>query len=152
MFWNKYRSVKRGYALVYTLMLCSICIVLVLFIFDMEVKVTKNTLSYKNYILKNSEYEDLREILFTKLFNSIYTNVTLLNSTNLKNYFASSHLYYRTDDSKACIKYDATIDKVVYECVYDINNYRKDMYDYKIIKSKVRLVFLRSTYIKGAIE
>lgn len=152
MFWNKCRRVKKGYALVYTLMLCSICMVLVLFIFNMEVRITKNTLSYKNYVLKESEYEDLREVLFTKLFNNVYANVSVLNSTNLKNYFSSSNIYFKTEDNKACIKYDITINKIVFESVYENDYYRKDIYDYKVVQNKVKLLYLKSIYIRGEIE
>lgn len=152
MFWNKYRIIKKGYALVYTLLLCSLCMIFVLFIFNMEMKITRNTLSYKNYALKERDYEDLREIIFTKLFKNIYTNVDVLSSTNLKNYFINSNLYFRSEDNKACITYDATINKIIFESVYENNYYRKDIYDYKVVQNKVRLVFVNAIYIKGGIE
>jgi|GEM_PF-2840595 len=152
MFWNKFRLVKKGYALVYTLLLCSICIVIVLLIFNLEMKVTRNTLSYKNYILKEREYEDNREILFTKLYKNINTNVTELNLDNLKNYFSNCNIYFRTDDNRACIKYDISTNKIVYESIYETNYYRKDLYDYKIIQNIVRLKYISSQYIKGAID
>lgn len=152
MFWNKCRIAKKGYALVYILLLCSLCMIFVLFIFNMEVKITKNTISYKNYALKEIDYGDLREILFTKLFNNIYTNVEVLTLSNLKSYFINSELYFRTDDDKACIKYDKTINKLILESVYENGYYKKDIYDYKIDQNKVRLVFINAIYIKGGIE
>jgi hypothetical protein len=126
--------------------------IIVLFIFNMEVKVTKNTLSFKNYALKERDYEDLREILFTKLFNNIYTNVNALSSANLKSYFNNSNLYFRTEDNKACIKYDSTINKIVFESIYENNYYRKDIYDYKVVEDKVKLIYLKAIYIRGGIE
>lgn len=126
--------------------------IIVLFIFNMEVKVTKNTLSFKNYALKERDYEDLREILFTKLFNNIYTNVNALSSENLKSYFNNSNLYFRTEDNKACIKYDSTINKIVFESIYENNYYRKDIYDYKVVEDKVKLIYLKAIYIRGGIE
>lgn len=152
MFWNKCRITKKGYALIYTLLLCSICMIIVLFLFDLEMKETKNTVSYRNYCLKEKDYEDLKEILFTKLFKSVYANVSSLTINNVKSYLAVSNLYYKTEDNKGCIKYDGSINKIVYESLYEINYCRKDLYDYKIVENKLKLIYLRTLYIRGGIE
>lgn len=152
MFWNKFRAVKKGYTLVYTMILCFLCMLIVLFIFQLEIKVTKNALSYKDYILKEMEYEDNREVLFTKLYKSINTNVTELNINNLKNFLSNSKMYFRTEDNRACIKYDISTNRIFYESIYENKYCRKDLYDYKIIQGKVSLIYINSQYIEGAIE
>jgi hypothetical protein len=126
--------------------------IIVLFIFQLEIKVTKNALSYKDYILKEREYEDNREVLFTKLYKSINTNVTELNINNLKNFLSNSKMYFRTEDNRACIKYDISTNRIFYESIYENKYCRKDLYDYKIIQGKVSLIYINSQYIEGAIE
>ncbi|MFL0268404.1 hypothetical protein [Candidatus Clostridium radicumherbarum] len=134
------------------MILCFLCMLIVLFIFQLEIKVTKNALSYKDYILKEMEYEDNREVLFTKLYKSINTNVTELNINNLKNFLSNSKMYFRTEDNRACIKYDISTNRIFYESIYENKYCRKDLYDYKIIQGKVSLIYINSQYIEGAIE
>lgn len=136
----------------YTMILCFLCMLIVLFIFQLEIKVTKNVLSYKDYILKEREYEDNKEILFTKLYKSINTNVTELNINNLKNFLSYSKMYFRTDDNRACVKYDILTNRIFYESIYENKYYQRDLYDYKIIQGKVKFIYLSSQYIEGAIE
>ncbi|WP_406769182.1 hypothetical protein [Candidatus Clostridium stratigraminis] len=125
---------------------------IVLLIFQLEIKVSKDALSYKDYILKGKEYEDNREILFTKLYKSINTNVTELNLNNLKSFLTNSKMYFRTTDNRACIKYDISTNRIFYESIYENKYFRKDLYDYKIIQGKVKLIYISSQYIEGVIE
>jgi hypothetical protein len=118
----------------------------------MEVKKSRNVSSQNSYIIKSKKYDEYKEYAFTLFHKRIKEYVENLSIINVEQYLKANNIITKIDNGKACIKYDSSINKIIFETYYDEDYYRKDLYDYKLIGNKIKYIYLNTIYIKGRIE
>lgn len=146
------RRYKKGYITIYVLLACLLCIIITAYIFNLEVRRTRNAESYSKIVSTTKKYDDYKEYAFTYMHRLIISSISNLDYAGVNSYLSLSNPKIKFDNNKACIKYDSVINKIVLETYYDSDYYRRDLYDYKVDSGKIKYVYLKTTYIEGRIQ
>lgn len=149
---NKTGHLKKGYITIYALIVCSFCIMVVIYCFYLGLKKTRNVNSYKAYVIKVDKQEEYKERAFTLMHKNITDAVQSLSLSGVKQHLTSSNPKIIIDNKKAAISYNSSNNRLVFEVSVDEDYYRRDLYEYKIVSGKLRYVYLNSTYIEGRIQ
>ena len=151
---HKYKDsyIKKGYVVVYVLLVCSLCMILVSYSFYLEVKKVRNIKSYTNLIINAKKIDEYKEYLFTYLHKEVNTAISSLTSDSVKQYLTTNNFKIKFDNGKACIKYDLSTNKIILETFYSTDYYRRDLYDYKVVSNKLKYMYVNTIYIEGRIE
>jgi hypothetical protein len=152
MYKYKHRNMNKGYIIVYILLVCSLCMVLVSYSFHMEISKSKNLRSYKDFIVKARKIEEYKEHLFTYLHKEINLSITSPTSENVREYLTVYLPEIRFDGDKACIRYDSITDRIFLETYTDAYNYRRDIYEYKVVSNEIKYSYLDTKNIEGRME
>ncbi|MBL4937923.1 hypothetical protein JK636_19625 [Clostridium sp. YIM B02515] len=150
MYRNK--KMKKGFVLVYTLLITSFCLIIAVYIFTLQVKISKNVNSYKNYVLKEQDYDKYKEYLFTELNEQILKNINKLEREEIKSYLNRSSFSNKSEDNKAKIKYNSIADNIEFTTYYETNYIRIDRYSYNTSDGKLKLIYLDTLYSEGKVE
>lgn len=153
MFWdNKLEKAKKGYILLYTLIISTLCICIVLYSFTIELKKTRNIESQKNYILANDKHEEYKEKLLTFLYEDILNNVQDKSRDNFKKYLQDNTISCYVDNKEGELKYDAAEDNIIIDSYFSIDCLRRDIYNYDFIDNKLKFIYEETIYIEGRIK
>lgn len=151
MYRNKTRKLKKGYVLVYTLLIALFIITLLIFSFTLELKKTKNIENYKKDVSSIKKYEQYREYLLTELNRIINTNISVVSKDNIKAYFTVNSVIVRVDENKGSARYNRDEDCFYVESYEDNYTYRREIFDYDVISSTLKFTFRKEEYVKGVI-
>jgi hypothetical protein len=149
---HKTGIVKKGYVMLYVLIMCALCIMIVSYSFYFEIKKRSNIESYERYVVKNNKYSEYKEKAFTFIHKDIIENVQALSYSTIRLYLSSRNPKFFIDNKSAVIRYDSSTNRILFETPYTEDYYRRDTYDYKVVSGKLKYVFLKSLYIKGRIQ
>lgn len=142
-------SRKNGFILIYTLLICSLCILIAVYFFSMEFKKMENIISYKKSITKDNKLDEYKEHLFTILYQNMPAEIRNSSTDNVKNYFQQNNTIYNYDNSYSKIKYDAARNKIILQSYYDEYYHRDDLYDYKVLGGKLKFIYIQTLYVEG---
>jgi hypothetical protein len=152
MYKYKHSYLKKGYVTVYVLLVCSLCMIFVSYSFCLEVKKIRNLKSYTNLVVNTRKFDEYKEHAFTYIHKEVNIAISSLTYDNIKQYLITNNFKVKFDNGKACIRYDSIKDKIVLETYYNVNYYRRDIYDYKVVSNKLKYVYSNTKYIEGRIE
>ncbi|MCM8711030.1 hypothetical protein M2651_08320 [Clostridium sp. SYSU_GA19001] len=152
MFWNKAGNIKKGYILIYILFIGMLCLLIVLSFFTMELKKTKDVVSYKDYIIMNKKEDEYREYLFTELYKNIIQNVIPLTSDCVDFYLNNNIISYDIDGKKGSLKYDLVSKKFLFESYVDDYCFKREIYEYKITNGNLKFIYNKTIFVEGRIE
>lgn len=151
MYFNKYRKSKKGFILVYTLLITSICFITSLGCFKMELLKRDNNINFKKEINKLDLVQRDREYLLTDLDSYIYANLQDINCENIKNLFlnqSEKHFYFES----SYIKYLNNMNSF-YLCFYFNGSfYREELYKYNVSDGNVFYIPTEYSYKQGVLE
>ncbi|ERI91317.1 hypothetical protein HMPREF1982_03276 [Clostridiales bacterium oral taxon 876 str. F0540] len=150
MYRNK--KVRKGFILVYALLITSFCLIIAVYIFTLQVKIGNNVNSYKKYVLNEPEYDRYKEYLFTDISEQILKNISKPDREEMKGYLNRSSFMKKTEDNKAKIKYNSISDNVEFITYYETNYIRIDRYNYDVFNGKPKLIYLDTLYSEGKVE
>lgn len=150
MYGNK--KIRKGFILVYTLLITSFCLIIAVYIFTLQVKISKNVNSYKNYVLKEQDHDKYKEYLFTEFSEQVLKNINKLEREEIKSYLNRSSFLYKSDDNKAKIKYNSITDNIEFTTYYETNYIRIDRYSYNASDGKLKLIYMDTSYSEGKVE
>ncbi|SKA76862.1 hypothetical protein SAMN05428976_102374 [Clostridium sp. USBA 49] len=150
MFWNK--KIKKGYILLYTIIITTFCMCIVLYFFTLEFKKIKSIQSEKNYILMNNKYDEYKEKSLTILYQNILENVLEKNYENIKKYFQDSKINFYIDNGKCNFKYNEKDNNLILDTYIDDYFFKRDIYDYDFIDDKFKFIYKETIYIEGRIK
>lgn len=142
---------KKGYVLLYTLILGLLCIIMAVCCFTLELQIRKNNLSYRNYCLKPNINEEYKENLLTLLNKSIKNSVADITSNNIKDYYILNCNSFKITYKKSYIIYDKNNDDFIMYSYYDEYYHREDIYKYKINEGKLIYMYVNTKYNLGKV-
>lgn len=149
MFCFKFDRVKKGFTLIYVVLICSLCITMVLAIFKLQVTEVKFNKSYMRDVLKQEKIQEYEECLFTKTNNYILVNINQLSDEGIKNYFGSNYQNFKIIYSDAYIIYNNTNNCFTIFTSVDNQNHREDTYNYKVQANKINFTHRDTLYKEG---
>ncbi len=150
---NKSSDIKKGFILVYTLLIGMLCILLALFCFEMLLDIKSNQGYFKGCILKVQDSQKGREYLLTEIKNCILSNVSTLTVNNITN-FLNSLTSYKLMQWQNCYiaKYDLGKNYIYAALPYDSGNFIKEVYQYKIVDGTLKFKFVFSIITEGSLK
>ena len=130
MFCNRKRKAKRGFILIYVLLIGCICIAISLGCYAMEMNVRSNSLMDYKRCLEVDEVEKYREYLLTEL-NKRMVEIASSEENDLeenKHYLEGIRIYFE----ECCIYYDRDMDCFKAEYIFDGKFYKEETYEYEL--------------------
>ena len=142
---------KKGFILIYTILLGIICLTIMMYTFDIKMSEVEYSASNKKHILKEDNYQRDKEYLMTLFSTYINENKDKIKTDGTTEGFCDS-----TGDMAECktIEYDTA--KVIYskktnELIFEtFDQYRTTRDDYfklEIIDEKFQIIFIETKYI-----
>jgi hypothetical protein len=125
--------------------------ILTIYGFTLELKKTKNIKNFERETTAFRIYEQHREILISELKVFISLNISAMNKESIRNYFTANSIVIRTDENKGALRYNKDEDKFYLESRHDAYNYRREVFDYEVVDSNIRFLFVKEEYVKGVI-
>lgn len=136
---------KKGFILIYTVLVGLICLIMMMYIFDIQMSEAEYSKSNKVYILKEDNYQKYKEYLMTLFFTYIDENDDGIKTLGIDEFF------YNTKDSivtyeKAKVSYANETQLFIFKTPYDYNTYRNDYFKLKAIDESFQLIFIKTDY------
>jgi hypothetical protein len=152
MYRNKTGKLKKGYVLLYTLLVGLIIMLILIYSFTLELKKTKNVENYKKYIGSVRKYEEYREYLLTELSQRLKTSADLTSKESLKGYLTANTVIIRVDGNKGALRYNSGLDTFCVDSYIDNYSYKREIYDYDVINNNIKFTFRRDEFVEGGIQ
>lgn len=140
---------KKGFILVYTLMIASLCITAALGAFKMGCLKRNNNINFANKIEKEDYIQRDREYLLTDIDSFIYCNAASINVQCIKELLTKET--YKSWQDKSYIMYLADKD-AFYLCYYVNGNFlMEELYNYTVENGELYYSFLKYSYKQGVL-
>jgi len=78
---------KKGFILIYTILVGLICLIIMMYIFDIQVLEMKYSTSTKRYVLKEDNYQKYKEYLMTLFFKYTDMNNKKIKEVGINTFF-----------------------------------------------------------------
>lgn len=145
---NKNSNVKNGFILVYTLLLGTICITLALFCLIVTSKEETNLKHQLSLSTNVDSYQKYRELLLTNFSLQIKSSVQTLTLANVRTYLNNIIGSTVIQETNCFVsKYNLSKNQVSLTMPYDDNYNIMEIYEFKIVSSKLLLKYLLSSYV-----
>lgn len=145
---------KKGFILIYTLLVGIICLIVMMYMFDIQMSEVKYSTSNKRYILREDNYQRDKEYL-TTLFSTYInndTNKTLIKNAGVAVYFKGSKgaiVNYGT----ANVSYNEKDNDFIFRTRYiilkdphEVYGYRNDYFKLEDVSSGFNIIFIKTKY------
>src|SRR5659263_319273 len=114
----KNKKVKKGYILLYVLLIGTICIIMLLYCVNLEASELKNLNSIKNFKIKAELYVENKEFLLTDLTSNIYTKFgASSDKEGIKNYYSSISNTFKLNYKGNLLVYNTSKDMFIVETI-----------------------------------
>lgn len=145
------KGTKKGYILIYVLLVNSLCLLIALGCYKMECLKTENSLKLQKIILKVDKLQKSKEYIFTELDDYICENIKYENEEDIKNYFNSSEDFKLTYE-ECIVNYNK--DKNYFLVQYYSNNKfcKEEFYKYKLNGKSVIYSCIDYSYKEGVLK
>jgi len=136
---------KKGFILIYTILVGIICLVIMMYIFDIQASEVKYSTSTKRYVLKEDSYQKYKEYLMTLFFT--YVNE---NSVEIKKIGINAFFYNSTGDivkyETARVNYSNITSEFIFKTPYDVRTNRNDHFKLEDNGEEFNIVFVKTNY------
>lgn len=146
MFWYKKGLLKKGFVMIYTLVIGLIIIMMSSYVFMLEIKKKAYILNLKSHITEKSYNRETTEYLFREMNKFILDNNIKINRSELYKLFSSNPDKNKIGNEDYFIYYDLGTDKFVVEQNYRNKKIKKDIYIYNFIDGKINYMYSYSRY------
>ena len=136
---------KKGFILVYTLLVGILCLIIMMYIFDIQMSQIKYSTTNKRYLLKDDNYQRDKEYLMTLFSTYIDTNKVEIKRLKITNFFhdiTGSVVSYQA----AKVTYNNITNEFIFATPYDINAYRNDYYKLETFDEDFKMIFKKTIY------
>lgn len=137
---------KKGFIMVYTIFVGIICLLIMMYIFELQLSELKYSVSAKEQILKEDNYQKCKEYLMTSFYTYIDKNDGEIKNKGIKEFFYNTNgavVYYE----KNIVTYNKVKNEFIFQIPYSNLVFRHDYYRLENINECLRLVFIRTEYI-----
>ena len=136
---------KKGFILVYTILVGIICLIIMMYIFDIQMAEVKYATSNKKYILKEDVYQKDKEYLMTLFFTYINENNAGIKKVGIVDFFSnikSSIVKYGASK----VSYSNKTNEYIFTTPYEYTINRNDYYKLVANGERFKLVFIKTEY------
>jgi len=134
---------KKGFILIYTILIGLICLVIMMSIFDIYMTEVKYTTSSKRTIAKDDNYQKNKEYLMTLFFACINANSEEIENQGINKFFPGSESSI-VNYGRSKVTHPNLTNEFLFTTPYDSSTNRKDYFKLEIINESFKLVFLRT--------
>ena len=138
-------QIKKGFILIYTILVGIICLTIMMYIFDVQVSEVKYSTSTRRYILKEDNYQKYKEYLMTLFFKYINENNEKIKAVGIDSFFndfKSDKVSYKT----AKVSYSNKTKEFIFTTPYEERTNRSDYFKLIAIGENFQLVFIKTEY------
>lgn len=144
-----FKTIKKGYILLYTQIILLLCILLVLIGFKLIIDQKANLYTFEKYVLNEKKDKKYKEYMLTSLNDFIKAKLVSINKEEIKNYFTlygdKSIAIYENSN----IRYSLEKDRFILTYQYEEGILKKDEYNYEVINELVKYTFKNSIFENG---
>ena len=136
---------KKGFILTYTILIGIICLIMMMYIFDVQVAEVKYSLSIKKYILKEDHYQKNKEYLMTLFSSFIDTKNEQIKIEGVNEFFYDfkSHIVMYEE---AKVSYSSMTSEFVFTTPWEYRTNRNDYYKLEDSGDSFKMIFTRTNY------
>ena len=138
---------KKGFILIYTILLGMICLTIMMYIFDVQLSEVKYSSSNKVYVIKEDKYQKDREYLMTLFFKYIDVNKSQIDVKKINIAFPED-VSNIVEYGGSKVSYDNSENKFDFETPSDALSNRHDYFVLEYIDEKLHLIFIKTEYLK----
>lgn len=139
-------NIKKGYVLIYTLVIGIILITIEVSVFTLEERRKLDTDKMYNILSKKIYNRETTEYLFLQMNNYVCNNTTSLDKASIQKLFDSNPNVNKIGTKEYYIFYSKTSDKFIICEQLENNKIESDCYDYSFISGKINYRYMYSTY------
>jgi len=134
---------KKGFILIYTLLVGIICLIIMMYIFDIQMSEIKYSTSNKRYVLKEDNYQRDKEYLLTLFSAYIDTNKGQI-SDKIPEFFCGSTGSIVSHGAAKVTYLDKS--EFVFATPYETSSYRNDYYKLEVLGDGYNIIFIKTIY------
>ncbi|MBZ9688019.1 hypothetical protein G9F72_016935 [Clostridium estertheticum] len=136
---------KKGFILVYTVLVGMICLIIMMYIFDIQMSEVKYSTSTKEYLIKEDNYQRYSEYLMTLFYTYLNENNETIKKTGIKEFFYNSKSYI-VKYEKAKVSYSNISNEFIFTTPYKYEANRNDYFELQAIGESYKMVFIKTDY------
>lgn len=136
---------KRGFVLVYTILVGVICLIMMMYIFDIQVREMQYSISTKKYILKEDYYQKNKEYLITLFSEVIDMNSEQIKNEGVNGFFrnvARNIVIYE----KSKVSYSNITNEFIFTTPFEDRKNRNDYFKLEPSGEGFKMIFIRTDY------
>ena len=130
--------------MVYTILAGFICLIMMMYIFDIQIAEVKYSTSTKEYLLKEDNYQRYREYLMTLFFTYVNENNEAIKKLGIKEFFFSKS--YIVKYEKSNVSYSNKSNEFIFTTPYRSGVNRNDYFELEAIGESFEMVFIKTDY------
>lgn len=151
MFGIRKKKSERGFILIYVLFICSLCFIIVLGFYKMEVLIRSNNLKFQSNVLKVDNLQKTREYLLTELDENIYMNVSSIDENAVKEYL-NSIADFKGKYNDSYVEYVKNNNCFLIQYYINHKFYKEELYEYKIVNGEIFYGCIDYAFEQGGIK
>ncbi|MGH4120040.1 hypothetical protein [Clostridium sp.] len=136
---------KKGFIMVYTVLVGLICIIIMMYIFDIQMWEGEYSKSNKTYILKADNYQRYNEYLMTLFYTYIGENYDDIKASRIEKFFYDSIGSIVTYEL-AKVRYSNITEEFIFTMPYDTLTNRNNYFKLKAMGDRFQLIFTKTDY------
>ncbi len=136
---------KKGFIMVYTILVGVICLLIMMYIFDIQISEVRYSTSNKEYLLKEERYQKYSEYLMTLFFTYLNDNKEAIKKSGINEFF------YNSKDpivkyEKSKVSYSNNINKFIFTTPGSYGANRNDYFELKATDESFQMIFVKTEY------
>lgn len=137
---------KKGFILIYTILIGAVCLMVMMYIFDIQMEEMRYTTSTKRHVLKEDNYQKYKEYLMTIFFTYIDENYDQIKKTGVNEFFSNSKneiIKYE----KAKVSYSNKTNEFIFTTPYEEKANRNDYFNLEVTSESFQIKYIKTDYI-----
>lgn len=131
--------------MIYTILVGIICLIIMMYIFDIQMEEVKYSSSSKRYVLKDDNYQRDKEYLMTLFFTYINENNVQIKNVGINDFFYN----FKSDIvkyEKAKVSYSNKSNEFIFTTPYEYLTNRNDYFKLEVIDENFQMIFIKTVY------
>ncbi len=136
---------KKGFILTYSVFIGIICLIIMMYIFDMQMSEVKYSTSIKRYVLKEDSYQKYREYLMTLFFAYVNEKNKQIKELGINEFFYNSNSDIVSYEG-AKVSYSNKTNEFIFTTPYEYRSNRNDYFKLEATDENFKLIFIKTDY------
>ena len=132
--------------MIYTILVGILCLIIMMYIFDIQMQEMKYAASTKRYVLKEDDYQRYKEYLMTLFFTYVNENYDEIKKTGINEFFRNSkNEIVRYEKSK--VSYSNKTNEFIFTTPYEDRSNRNDYFNLEVTSESFQIKYIKTDYI-----